>query len=309
VLFTMMFGAALAAPGRAAAWNEELPDEPAPRSTATRRAVATPAAVRVPILMYHYVSSPGPDADRLRRELSVEPRAFEAQMRWLSDNGYTTITLDQLHANLQSGASLPEKPVVLTFDDGHIEHYSFVFPLLQSLGMTGTFFIVADFATFSYTNPDYLSWAQAREMADGGMRIESHARTHRDLRNRSFQFLVWEVLGSIEQIEAYIGRRPRFFCYPAGQFDDAVIRMLKSVDIRGAVTTVHGAQHRLSTAYTWPRIRIRYSATLAEFAALVAGGAAAAAYATPAPPPELLYTPVARPTVVQPTPTPDVPEG
>jgi peptidoglycan/xylan/chitin deacetylase (PgdA/CDA1 family) len=260
-----------------------------------------PASVRVPILMYHYVSSPAANADRLRRELSVEPAVFEAQMRWLKDAGYHTVTLDDVHAHLKFGSPLPDKPIVLTFDDGHIDHYSFVFPLLRSLEMTGTFFVVADFATYSYTNPDYLSWKQAREMADGGMRIESHARTHHDLRNRSFKYLVWEVLGSIEQIEAYTGRRPRFFCYPAGQFDDAVVRMLKSVEMDGAVTTVHGAQQKLANAYTWPRIRIRYGTTIGEFAAQVAGGAVAAAYPTPMAPPDPLYSPLATPT---PTPTP-----
>jgi peptidoglycan/xylan/chitin deacetylase (PgdA/CDA1 family) len=255
-----------------------------------------PTSVRVPILMYHYVSSPAANADRLRRELSVEPAVFEAQMRWLKGAGYHTVTLDDVHAHLKSGSPLPDKPIVLTFDDGHIDHYSFVFPLLRSLEMTGTFFIVADFATYSYTNPDYLSWKQAREMADGGMRIESHARTHHDLRNRSFKYLVWEVLGSIEQIEAYTGRRPRFFCYPAGRFDDAVVRMLKSVQMNGAVTTVHGAQQKLANAFTWPRIRIRYGTTIAEFAAQVAGGAAAAAYPTPMAPPDPLYSPLVTPT-------------
>lgn len=275
--------------------------------TATPQRKSLPASVRVPILMYHYVSSPAANADRLRRELSVEPARFEQQMRWLADNGYRTITLDELHAHLADGAPLPDKPIVLTFDDGHIDHYSFVFPLLRSLGMTGTFFIVADFATFAYTNPEYLDWKQAKEMADGGMRIESHARTHLDLRRRSFQFLVWEILGSREQIEAYTGHRPRFFCYPAGQYDAAVIRVLKSVDMLGAVTTVHGAQHSLSDAYTWRRIRVRYGASLDEFAAQVRGGAAAAAFATPEPPPDPLYSPLITPT---PSPTATAqPEG
>jgi peptidoglycan/xylan/chitin deacetylase (PgdA/CDA1 family)/energy-converting hydrogenase Eha subunit A len=232
---------------------------------------ALPAGARVPILMYHYVSSPAPTAERLRRDLSVEPLEFERQMRWLKDNGFTTISLGQLHDHLSTGAPLPPKPVVLTFDDGHIEHYATVYPLLKSLGMTGTFFIVADYATFSYTNPTYLSWQQAREMADGGMSIESHGRSHRDLRNRSFQFLVWEVLGSIEQIEAYTGQRPRFFCYPVGHYDDAIIRMLKSVDMRAAVTTEHGAEHRLSNGYTWRRLRVRYTTSMLQFAALVGG--------------------------------------
>ena len=228
-----------------------------------------PAFARVPILMYHYVSDAPPTADRLRRDLSVSPADFAEQMRYLHDNGFTTISLDQLYANLSTGAPLPPKPVALTFDDGYIDHYANVFPVLKQFGQTGTFFVVADYATFSYTNPLYMSWQQIREMADAGMRIESHGRTHRELRDRGFQFLVWEVLGPIEQIEAYTGKRPRFFCYPVGHYDAAVIRMLKSVGTLAAVTTEYGAEHRLSDAYTWKRLRVRNTTSLPQFAALV----------------------------------------
>jgi peptidoglycan/xylan/chitin deacetylase (PgdA/CDA1 family) len=220
-------------------------------------------------LMYHYVSDPQITADRLRRDLSVSPAAFAEQLRFLHDNGYTTISLDALHAHLSRGDALSPKSVVLTFDDGHIDHYDTVFPLLKQYGMTATFFVVADYATFSYTNPAYMSWAQIREMSDAGMSIESHGRTHRELRDRSFQFLVWEVLGPIEQIEAYTGKRPHFFCYPVGHYDPAVIRMLKSVQTLAAVTTEYGAEHSLANAFTWKRLRMRNTTTLLQFESML----------------------------------------
>jgi len=114
--------------------------------------------------------------------------------------------------------------------------------------MRGTFFITTDF--INYGNPNYLTWEMVKEMSAAGMDIESHARTHRDLRNRGFQFLVWEILGPIEQIMAHTGKRPRFFCYPSGRYDDAVIRMLRSVETWGAVTTEHGYTHTLANAMT-----------------------------------------------------------
>ncbi len=210
--------------------------------------------------MYHYISEPPPNADRLRRALSVTPQTFERHLQYFAEHGYRTISLYDLHAHLKDGIPLPPKPVILTFDDGYLDAYTNAFPLLQQYGMTGTFFIVTDF--INYQNPNHITWDMAREMFTGGMSIESHGRTHRDLRNRSFQFLVWEILGPLEQITHYVGHRPRFFCYPAGQYDDHVIAMLRSVDKWGAVTTQHGYVHTLQSAMTQPRVRVTNEASI-----------------------------------------------
>ncbi|BCX02280.1 MAG: hypothetical protein KatS3mg053_0218 [Candidatus Roseilinea sp.] len=246
-----------------------LPPRPTPTAapTATATPVRPPASARVPILMYHYISEPPPGADRYRIDLSVTPQDFEQQLQYLAANGYITISLYDLYAHLQLGRSLPTRPIVLTFDDGYRDHYDHAFPLLQKYGMHGTFFITTDFINFG--NPNYLTWEMVREMSAAGMHIESHARTHRDLRNRDFQFLVWEILGPIEQITAHTGKRPRFFCYPSGRYDDAVIRMLRSVQTWAAVTTEHGSVHTLANAMTWQRIRVHGRASLERFAATV----------------------------------------
>ena len=133
--------------------------------------------------------------------------------------------------------------------------------------MSGTFFIVSDFVNNGY--PAFLTWDMIKEMAAAGMGIESHSRTHPDLRNRSIDYLVWQILGPIESITAYTGKRPHFFCYPSGDYDDTVIRVLKSADVWGAVTTYSGADHGLGDAMTWTRIRIRGTTTLGQFAELV----------------------------------------
>ncbi|MCS7261247.1 MAG: polysaccharide deacetylase family protein, partial [Anaerolineae bacterium] len=90
--------------------------------------------VDVPILMYHYISKPPPDADRYRRDLSLAPEDFEAHLAWLRSQGYQGITLHALVFHLVAGWPLPEKPIVLTFDDGYRDHYTNAFPLLQRYG-------------------------------------------------------------------------------------------------------------------------------------------------------------------------------
>ena len=156
--------------------------------------------IRVPILMYHYISSLPADADDYRINLTLEPDVFRAHMHYLHDEGYTTISLYQLHIALLQGTQLPPKPIILTFDDGYIDHYTNVSPVLKEYGFTGTFFIITERADDN--NPTYMNWSQISEMARAGMSMESHSKTHADLRGRSYDFLVYELLGSLESLQA-----------------------------------------------------------------------------------------------------------
>ena len=222
---------------------------------------------RVPILMYHYLSVPPPDADRVRMDLSVSPAMFEQQLAYLKENGYTTISLGDLYDALAGGRGLPAKPVILTFDDGYRDAYENALPLLKKYGMRGTFFIVTDFIHAGH--PAYMTWPMVQAMNDAGMSIENHSRSHADLRRRNDDFLVWQILGAIESIQAYTGKRPQFFCYPGGFFDDNTVRVARSASILAAVTTQYGKTHSLGDAMLWSRVRVRGEGTLREFADLV----------------------------------------
>ncbi len=242
----------------------EADQKPQPDAMApTRKAV-------VPILMYHYISVPPDKNDRIRLDLSVTPANFDDQLNYLATYSYTTVSLYDVYDYLATGASLPPRPIVLTFDDGYRDAYENAFPLLRKYHMTGTFFVISDFS--SSGNPAYMDWAMIQEMSSAGMSIESHTRSHPDLRNRPNDFLVYQILGPIEAISAYTGRRPHFFCYPSGRYDDAAIRVLASADTWAAVTTQYGTAHTLVGAMTWTRVRIHGSTTLPEFTYLVKSG-------------------------------------
>jgi len=242
---------------------------PTPSPSATPTPAPLPDFAEVPILMYHYVEQPPPGADRMRRDLTVAPETFEAQLEALARNGYQTITLTQLYLHLTQGQPLPEKPAVLTFDDGYRNAYTVVFPLLQKYGFVGTFFVLATPAHFE--SPDYVTWAMMKEMAEAGMEIQGHGRDHVDLRSRSYAYLVYQTLGIQEAIEYHTGRPVRFFCYPSGQYDRAVIEVLKSAGYWGAVTTQHGRIHTRDDLFTLDRIRIRGTDSLETFLAKLEG--------------------------------------
>jgi peptidoglycan/xylan/chitin deacetylase (PgdA/CDA1 family) len=225
--------------------------------------VPLPDRVRVPILMYHYVSDLPPDADRYRRDLTVSPANFRAQLQYLADAGYHPITLTDIYYHFTQGLPLPDKPIVLTFDDGYRDAYDVVFPMLLDYGFPGTFFVLATPA--HYESVDYLTWEQMKEMSDAGMAIEGHGRDHVDLRGRTYDYLVYQTLGIQEAIYYHTGRLPRFFCYPAGQYDASVVAVLESEGYWGAVTTNWGREHTREGLYEMARLRIRGSDTLDSF--------------------------------------------
>ncbi len=223
--------------------------------------------VRVPILMYHYVSEPPEDADEYRTDLSVPPQRFREQLQYLKDHGFTTINFEDLSLAVTAKRTLPEKPIILTFDDGYLDNYQYAYPLLREFGFTGTFFIVTEFIDRQL--PGYMSWAMIEEMAGAGMRIENHSKTHADLSEQSRDSLIYQILGAQETLTAHLGYGPRFFCYPGGRYDENTIAMLQELDFWGAVTTSGGKWHGFDDRFEWSRLRIRNTTDLPTFATLV----------------------------------------
>ena len=231
-------------------------------------------SARVPILMYHYISIPPTDADVYRRGLSLPPDVFRRHLDFLQEQGYQTIPLQDLISYLQRGVpQLPEKPIILTFDDGYLDNYENAFPALRDHGMMGTFFIITDFADLAATDPAYAryaTWDELKEMDAAGMEIGSHSRNHPDLKGKDVDFLVWQALGSSETIEANLHKKPRVLAYPAGSYDQLVIDVFHSAGFWGAVTTtppgvVQDNQH----LFELKRLRITSDTGVAQLAAIL----------------------------------------
>ncbi len=217
--------------------------------------------------MYHYISTPPENADKYRRDLSVSPEDFYAQMQYLAENGYTTISFYDLSAAITNKIELPEKPIIITLDDGYRDNYENAFPALQAFGQTATIFVPTGF--IDSNNPNYLTWEMVAEMAAYGIFFESHAKSHINLNDRSRDLLIYEMLGSQETLAAYIGYTPKYFAYPGGRYDETTIQVLEELDFWGAVTTYGGTWHGFNDRFEWTRVRIHDYTTLADFANLV----------------------------------------
>jgi peptidoglycan/xylan/chitin deacetylase (PgdA/CDA1 family) len=221
----------------------------------------------VPILMYHYISTSPSANDKIRIGLSVTPEMFEAQVKLLVDNGFTTISLFDLYNHVATGKPLPDKPIILTFDDGYVDNYEQAFPILKKHGQTGTFFVLTGPADVK--DPAYMSWDMIKAMSKAGMDMQLHAKEHVDLRHRRYEDLVWQVIGGRQSIEGHTGKPVVFMAYPSGKYDSTVVKFLSDNNFWGAVTTQPGRTHSVSDALTWTRVRIAGQLRLADFARLL----------------------------------------
>jgi peptidoglycan/xylan/chitin deacetylase (PgdA/CDA1 family) len=169
--------------------------------------------------------------------------------------------------HLQQGTPLPEKPIVLTFDDGYKDAFTVAFPLLKKYGFTGTFFIFTE--PINAENRDYLSWRDVELMSAAGMEIGSHSHSHPDLRGRPREFLVREIVDTRAEIEAHIHQPVLSFCYPSGMYDSQVIQAVNEAGYWAAVTIEQGLEHSQDDRLVLERIRVRGEADLQKFDAVL----------------------------------------
>lgn len=244
---------------------------PSPTLSPTPTPGPTPDGIhrtaRVPILMYHHIAVPPPDADRIRYNLSVPPRLFEAHLRFLKKAGYTTITLDDLIYHLTRGWPLPPKPVIITFDDGYRDNYTNAFPLLRKYGFTATFFLITDLV--NHKEPGYLTWDMVREMKAAGMHFGAHGRTHIDLSQANLDQLVWQALGSTEVFQVELGEPARYVAYPSGKYNQQVIAVYKSAHYWAGLTTHQGVTQDSDHLFELKRIRVDHDTSVEKLQRLL----------------------------------------
>jgi peptidoglycan/xylan/chitin deacetylase (PgdA/CDA1 family) len=217
--------------------------------------------IEVPILMYHYVDAaavPGSAGN----VLTVRTKAFEQQMDFLASHGYHTVTMEHIFAALTGGAPLPSKPVALTFDDGGLDNYTVAYPILRSHGFVATFFVMTGFVG----DPGTMTWSQLLEMAAVGMDIGSHTDRHADLTEVSAAVLRDELEQSRQAIEAATGHAPVAVSYPFGRYDQRVIAAATAAGYLMAVTTHEGIKFSPAEIYSLPRVHVRGTGTLKDFA-------------------------------------------
>lgn len=219
--------------------------------------------VRVPILMYHYIRVNPDPHDRVGADLSVTPEDFAQQMQLLAARGFHTISLDELAAAILTGAALPDRPIVLTFDDGYEDFYTSAYPILKEYHLDATSFVITGKVGWK----GYLTWDQMREMqASGLVQFESHTVDHVAMSQVSLSQAQYELIASKSALEKQLDARVDIFCYPSGRYDSQVESFLAQDGYIAGVSTRPGIVHNIGDLPALTRLRIRGSDTLNEFA-------------------------------------------
>jgi peptidoglycan/xylan/chitin deacetylase (PgdA/CDA1 family) len=201
--------------------------------------------------MYHHVNSlTGKQATSL--SLTVKTEIFEEQMNFLTQKGYQPINPKQLYDGL-NGNSLPDKSILITFDDGYVDNFNDAFPILKTHNFKFTIFLPTGLMN---SGPDYLTWAQLKEMGSSGLLTAgAHTWSHKALVNLSPEKLKTEVSLSKKQIEDFYGGPVEAFAYPYGSDNKAVEEELRNESFLMAFLTTRGLQCA-KLPFEFHRIRI-----------------------------------------------------
>ncbi len=193
----------------------------------------------VPVLSYHQFSATESN------KMTVTKSAFLEQMKFLKENGYRVITLDQLFDFLDFKAAIPRKSVVITIDDGWRSFHEIAYPILRDQGFPATLFVYTDLILGSEKT---LSWDLIKNLAENGIDIQCHTKSHFDLTmidkkdsfKDYFSRLEEEISVCTSVVKKRLNRPVRYLAYPFGATNHLVIALLKKQGYRGAVTAKRG---------------------------------------------------------------------
>lgn len=195
--------------------------------------------------MFHYVRHVNKTKDPLGYNLSIEGDTFEKMLRYFAENGYHSVhAADLLHT------SLPQNPIVLTFDDGYVDFYTTAWPLLQKYHLTASEAIISG----RMDGKQYMTPAQVKEINQNGIEILSHTVHHADLAKDPNQQS--EIEESKKFLENLLGKKIQGLVYPSGKYNAETIRMLKKAGYSLAFTTKPGFADLAGNLFELRRIRI-----------------------------------------------------
>ncbi|WP_329215860.1 polysaccharide deacetylase family protein [Streptomyces sp. NBC_01485] len=229
---------------------------------------------RVPILMYHAVAAAPSDATRA---LSVTPEAFAGHLAVIADRGLTPLTTADLAARWRTGRPLPDRPVLITFDDGYEGVHRHALPALSKHGFPATLFVSTGWIRGAYDTggglDTMLDWGQVRQLADGGVEIGGHSHTHPQLDQLDDVRLRAELTRCREIVADELGGPPASFAYPYGYSSRRVRAAVRGHGFAQALAVGNSLARRAQGPYALRRVTVRRTTDAAEFERLLDGRA------------------------------------
>lgn len=229
--------------------------------------------VALPVLMYHSVLKSRSGV------YIVSPAQLEADLKRLKENGYTSVTVDEVINYVDGVGSLPKKPVLISFDDGHYNNIYYALPLLQKYGFKALLNVIGKFSDFSTSsgdidNPNYshITWEEAAQLSQGGvMELGNHTYNMHNYQprygiaqkscetNEQYVRALKDDVGKLQKILfESTGKNCRVLAYPFGKYSELAEKTLVEMGFRMMLTCNEGVtvikRNRPETLYKLKRI-------------------------------------------------------
>ena len=188
------------------------------------------ANVKVPILLYHNFVTTVPEHDPDNFNYINTPESFEENVKTLLENGYTIISMKDLDEANNGKKKLPDKPIIITFDDGYYSNYEYIYPILKKYNVKTSIFIVTDKIGQELDGIRYLGWNECLEMQNSGLvEIFSHSTKHVFYNRLPVKEIRDDVKKSYQLIEQHLGKQDlKVFAYPYGAYTKQTVKTLKN---------------------------------------------------------------------------------
>ena len=247
----------------------------APSATPTTQATSTPTALPaadrafVPVLCYHHIREWEATDTEDDRAYIVPPAKLEEELKWLKDNGYTSVSAQQVYDYEINGLPLPPKPVMLSFDDNDDNQWTSARPLLDKYGFKGVFFIM----TVTIDKENYMTADQLKQLDKEGHDIEPHTWDHHMVTGYTTD-ADWQqqIVEPKKTLEDLLGHPTPFFAYPFGIYDANAAQKLETYGYKGAFRLAEVMDDTVKPQYALKRYIANGYWTLDQFETVVTGG-------------------------------------
>lgn len=210
------------------------------------------AQIRIPIFLYHYVEYIQDKNDTFRAKLNITPNVFISQIQTLKDAGFTFITPADLTRAISGKKNLPKNLVILSFDDGYMDFYTDVFPILKKENVKAIAYIVPDFLN----RPNYMFGSQLVEIAKNPLiEIGSHTVGHVWLKDMDREQAEYQIAKSRKMLQEMLDLPIESFAYPYGAFDLQAVSLVEKAGFKNAVSTLPGINQSEENKFFLYRLR------------------------------------------------------
>ena len=237
--------------------------------------LALPEKKKIPILMYHSISN---YATTKFKQFTLSSKLFAEHMAYLHQHRYTPMTVTQfIAAQSQIGVKLPERPVILTFDDGFADFYEEALPVLRRYGFAASLYVATGFVNGTSrwlqhegeANRPMLTWDQLREISANGIECGGHSHTHPQLDTLSPAEASREIVQSKRLLEDHLDQKVLSFAYPFGYHTANIRRQVQESGCTSACAVKHAMSSETTNRFALARLMIKSDTNQDALAALL----------------------------------------